>query len=182
MTRRHVVPASQTYIYLYPPSHQNPKPQISSQPSIMDSFLLDSRATKGSSARAYGLGCHAYNPNIRTAFGYRPSLAAGIVFVILFSLITIAHIVQVGISRKWWYLVFVAGALGEYPLLAKAIVTFTDAQQRRRTTRMGSTSCRTRMPLQQNRLHDPNRSLDLLSFVLQRRNLLHSQPTHGHLG
>lgn len=80
----------------------------------MDSFSLEARAAT-TSTRNYGIGCHAWNPKLRNAFGYQPSLAAGIVFVILFSIITFTHLAQVIISRKWWYLVFVAGAIGKKP-------------------------------------------------------------------
>jgi len=77
----------------------------------MDSFSLQTRAARVKNS--YEVGCHAWNPNVKNAFGYQPSLAAGIIFVILFASITLTLAAQVAISRKWWYLVFVAGAVGK---------------------------------------------------------------------
>ncbi|KAL8868941.1 MAG: hypothetical protein Q9174_004649 [Haloplaca sp. 1 TL-2023] len=57
--------------------------------------------------------CSAFDPTNPPNYGYTPSLAAGIVFVILFGTTTTAHIAQTIISRRWWLLVFVLGGLGE---------------------------------------------------------------------
>ncbi|GAA5855634.1 hypothetical protein JCM8547_001626 [Rhodosporidiobolus lusitaniae] len=46
-------------------------------------------------------------------YGYDPSLAAAIVYILVFSLITIVQTVQVGRSRIWWLSVLVVGGLGE---------------------------------------------------------------------
>lgn len=85
----------------------------------MDSFLLEARAVAAATAnssttRGWVVGCHAWNPRVHNAFGYRPSMAAGVIFVILFAAITLAHLIQVGLSRKWWYTVLVAGAVGSF--------------------------------------------------------------------
>jgi hypothetical protein len=45
--------------------------------------------------------------------GYDPSLAPAIVYIIIFALITIIQIVQVGRSRIWWLVVLVIGGVGE---------------------------------------------------------------------
>ncbi|GAQ09508.1 sphingoid long-chain base transporter RSB1 [Aspergillus lentulus] len=59
--------------------------------------------------------CLPYNPNIPTPFGYRPSLAAGIVFTILFLGLTIGHVWQSFRHRNIWLgLAFSLGAFGEF--------------------------------------------------------------------
>ncbi|KAH0414918.1 hypothetical protein KCU90_g15203, partial [Aureobasidium melanogenum] len=58
-------------------------------------------------------GCAAYNPAQRTAYGYVPSLAAGIVYCILFGLSMIAHTFQAIKTRALWNLVFAVGCLTE---------------------------------------------------------------------
>ena len=44
------------------------------------------------------------------AYGYRPSLAAGIILSIIFGLISFTHLTRLLLSRAWWMLFFVAGA------------------------------------------------------------------------
>ncbi|KAH0160356.1 RTA1 like protein, partial [Aureobasidium melanogenum] len=58
-------------------------------------------------------GCVAYNPAQRTAYGYVPSLAAGIVYCVLFGLSMIAHTFQAVKTRALWNLVFAVGCLTE---------------------------------------------------------------------
>ncbi|RHZ57057.1 hypothetical protein CDV55_103341 [Aspergillus turcosus] len=59
--------------------------------------------------------CLPYNPNIPTPFGYRPSLVAGIIFMILFSAVTIVHAWQSFRHRNIWLgLAFTLGAFGEF--------------------------------------------------------------------
>ncbi|KAF2239605.1 RTA1-domain-containing protein [Viridothelium virens] len=60
-----------------------------------------------------GKGCLAYDPLLDPGYGYIPNLAVGIVFAVIFGLITIAHIGQTTIKRKWWYSTFAIGAIGE---------------------------------------------------------------------
>ncbi|KAI4164276.1 MAG: hypothetical protein LQ342_002241 [Letrouitia transgressa] len=57
--------------------------------------------------------CTAFDPNDPPNYGYTPSLPAGIVFIVLFALIALAHTIQLVLSRRWWLLVFVLGAVGE---------------------------------------------------------------------
>ena len=60
-----------------------------------------------------GKGCVPYDPNaIAPTYGYNPNLVAGIVFTVVFFLSMLAHIVQVIMSRKWWYFAFALGAFG----------------------------------------------------------------------
>ena len=60
-----------------------------------------------------GKGCIPYDPKaIAPTYGYDPDLAAGIVFTAVFFLSMLAHIVQVAMSRKWWYSAFALGAFG----------------------------------------------------------------------
>ncbi|EED19947.1 RTA1 domain protein, putative [Talaromyces stipitatus ATCC 10500] len=59
--------------------------------------------------------CHAWDPALYndTNYGYVPSLAAGIVFTVLFGLSMIAHTVQFIWTRWWWCSVFSVGAMVE---------------------------------------------------------------------
>ncbi|EAL92504.1 hypothetical protein KXX16_007030 [Aspergillus fumigatus] len=57
--------------------------------------------------------CHPLIDGIDTAYGYRPSLAAGIVFCTLFGLSMILHTVQFAWKRTWWCCVFSIGCLTE---------------------------------------------------------------------
>ena len=60
-----------------------------------------------------GKGCVPYDPNAKEpTYGYDPSLAAGVVFTVVFFLLMLAHIVQVTKSRKWWYSALALGAFG----------------------------------------------------------------------
>ncbi|PKX97538.1 putative RTA1 domain protein [Aspergillus novofumigatus IBT 16806] len=59
--------------------------------------------------------CLPYSPNIPTPFGYRPSLVAGIIFMILFLGVTIVHVWQAFRHRNIWLgLAFSLGAFGEF--------------------------------------------------------------------
>ncbi|RAL15500.1 RTA1 domain-containing protein [Aspergillus homomorphus CBS 101889] len=58
-------------------------------------------------------GCHAYVEGYGTSYGYRPSLAAGIVFCVLFGVSMLAHMVQMVWKRTWWCSVFVLGCATE---------------------------------------------------------------------
>ncbi|KAL9094938.1 MAG: hypothetical protein Q9165_002888 [Trypethelium subeluteriae] len=68
-----------------------------------------------------GEGCLPYDPLLRPGYGYIPSLAVGIVFAVIFGLITIAHIGQTTIKRKWWYSTFAIGAIGIYYILSQLL-------------------------------------------------------------
>ncbi|TVY81224.1 Sphingoid long-chain base transporter [Lachnellula suecica] len=57
--------------------------------------------------------CQAYAPEIGNAFGYQPSLAAGIVFLVLFFLSACTHLFQAIRYKKWWQGLFVVGAGAE---------------------------------------------------------------------
>ncbi|RAH72299.1 RTA1 domain-containing protein [Aspergillus aculeatinus CBS 121060] len=58
-------------------------------------------------------GCHAYVEGYGTSYGYQPSLAAGIVFCVLFGVSMLAHLVQMVWKRTWWCTVFVLGCAVE---------------------------------------------------------------------
>ncbi|QMW34624.1 hypothetical protein G4B84_010090 [Aspergillus flavus NRRL3357] len=58
-------------------------------------------------------GCHALVEGVNPAYGYQPSLAAGIVFCVLFGTSMVAHTAQSFWSRKWWCLLFAIGCLTE---------------------------------------------------------------------
>ena len=58
-------------------------------------------------------GCVAYESSVDPSYGYRPSIVAGIVFVVVFFLTMVAHCVQTTIKRSWWYSLFAVGALGK---------------------------------------------------------------------
>lgn len=68
-------------------------------------------ATLSNSQR--GKGCIPYDPNATApTYGYDPDLGAGIVFTVVFFLSMLAHIIQVTVSRKWWYSALALGAFG----------------------------------------------------------------------
>jgi hypothetical protein len=46
-------------------------------------------------------------------YGYTPSLAAGVVFSVIFGLAMIAHTVQFIWTKYWWCSVFSIGAMGK---------------------------------------------------------------------
>ncbi|TVY13435.1 Sphingoid long-chain base transporter RSB1 [Lachnellula arida] len=54
--------------------------------------------------------CQAYSRDVRNPFGYRPSLAAGTIFLTLFFLSACTHLFQAIRYRKWWLSLFVLGA------------------------------------------------------------------------
>jgi hypothetical protein len=57
--------------------------------------------------------CLTYDSQIQNAFGYRPSLAAGLLFPILFFLSSSVHLYQAWRYRSWWLLLFFVGAGAE---------------------------------------------------------------------
>ncbi|KAL4896994.1 RTA1 like protein-domain-containing protein [Aspergillus ambiguus] len=57
--------------------------------------------------------CHPLIDGLDTAYGYQPSQAAGIVFLVLFGLSMIAHTIQFTWSKTWWCAVFSVGCLTE---------------------------------------------------------------------
>ncbi|KAL8717124.1 MAG: hypothetical protein Q9225_005606 [Loekoesia sp. 1 TL-2023] len=57
--------------------------------------------------------CSPFDPLNPPNYGYTPSLAAGIVFIILFGIATTAHLAQTVLSHRWWQFVFVLGGIGE---------------------------------------------------------------------
>ncbi|KAL4885092.1 RTA1 like protein-domain-containing protein [Aspergillus karnatakaensis] len=59
------------------------------------------------------IGCASYIDGLETPYGYRPSLAAGIVFLVLFGLTMIGQTVQMIWKRTWWCAVFAIGSLTE---------------------------------------------------------------------
>ncbi|KAL5338729.1 RTA1 like protein-domain-containing protein [Aspergillus crustosus] len=58
-------------------------------------------------------GCGAYIEGLDTPYGYAPSLAAGVVFLVLFSLTMIGQTIQMIWKRTWWSAVFAIGSLTE---------------------------------------------------------------------
>ena len=70
-------------------------------------------------------GCLAYTPTQETAYGYVPSLAAGIVYCALFGLSMLAHVYQTIRYRSWWTFVFAVGALSKCPLETSSFASWT---------------------------------------------------------
>ncbi|OJD31201.1 rta1 domain [Diplodia corticola] len=58
-------------------------------------------------------GCHAYVPGHKTSYGYVPSEAAGIAFVVLFGVSSLLHLGQTLWSRHWWTVLFFIGGITE---------------------------------------------------------------------
>lgn len=58
--------------------------------------------------------CAAWDTSIPNAFGYRPSLVAGVAFTVLFSLSLVLHVWQTFQHKTYWLgAAFSLGALGE---------------------------------------------------------------------
>lgn len=59
--------------------------------------------------------CVSYDPDIVTPFGYRPSIVAGVIFMVLFAGLFAVHVWQ-GLKYKclWLGLAFSLGAFGEF--------------------------------------------------------------------
>ncbi|KAL8684027.1 MAG: hypothetical protein Q9186_000057 [Xanthomendoza sp. 1 TL-2023] len=57
--------------------------------------------------------CSSWDPTNPPTYGYIPSLAAGVVFTLLFGIAFTAHLAQTIISRRWWLFLFTTGAAGE---------------------------------------------------------------------
>lgn len=60
-------------------------------------------------------GCYDYIEGFGTPYGYPPSLAAGIVFLVLFGLTMVAQTIQMAWKRTWWCSVFAVGSLSKQP-------------------------------------------------------------------
>ncbi|XHF97643.1 hypothetical protein AWENTII_001221 [Aspergillus wentii] len=58
-------------------------------------------------------GCHPFINGLHTSYGYVPSLAAGIVFCVLFGLSMLVHLVQMVWKKQWWCCVFSIGCMVE---------------------------------------------------------------------
>lgn len=59
-------------------------------------------------------GCHAYTPLLSPTYGYVPSLAAGIVFCVLFGIPLLYHTFQFCRVRKSSSILLALGALSTY--------------------------------------------------------------------
>lgn len=59
-------------------------------------------------------GCHALIPGYNPAYGYVPSLAAGIVFCILFGLSMSGHLFQSIRKKRWTSYVLTVGAASKF--------------------------------------------------------------------
>ncbi|CAG7972183.1 unnamed protein product [Penicillium salamii] len=57
--------------------------------------------------------CHAYVASMSTSYGYVPSKAAAIAFVVFFGVSMVAHMAQTFVFRTWWCAVFSIGCLVE---------------------------------------------------------------------
>ncbi|EGX45288.1 hypothetical protein AOL_s00173g389 [Orbilia oligospora ATCC 24927] len=60
-----------------------------------------------------GNGCKALVPGLDPSYGYVPSQASGIIFVVLFGLSTIGHIYSSIKGKNYWYLCFAIGTIAE---------------------------------------------------------------------
>jgi hypothetical protein len=58
-------------------------------------------------------GCRPYSPALLPSYGYKPSLAAGITYCVLFSLALAAHCLYSVLNRRWANYLLATGALGE---------------------------------------------------------------------
>lgn len=62
---------------------------------------------------AKNAACAALIPGLSPSYGYVPSEAAGIAFVVIFSLMALSHTGLAIWKREWWCLVFTVGAIGK---------------------------------------------------------------------
>jgi hypothetical protein len=60
------------------------------------------------------LKCVALIPGDGTPYGYDPSLAAGVIFTVLYALSMVMHTFISIRYRVWWQLVFAVGALSKF--------------------------------------------------------------------
>ncbi|KAF3914519.1 hypothetical protein AA313_de0208503 [Arthrobotrys entomopaga] len=59
------------------------------------------------------MGCHALIDGIKPAYGYVPSEASAIAFLVLFGLSTLGHVYASFKGRHYWYLCFSLGTIAE---------------------------------------------------------------------
>lgn len=52
-------------------------------------------------------------PGVQTSYGYKPTLAAGIVFCVAFGIALAGHLVQFARFRRWSSILFAIGALSK---------------------------------------------------------------------
>ncbi|KAL3434459.1 RTA1 like protein-domain-containing protein [Aspergillus tetrazonus] len=79
----------------------------------ISNYILPNGTVPYEVRRQLQTGCHAYIDGIGTPYGYVPSLAAGIVFLVLFGLTMVGQAVQFAWKRTWWCAVFAVGSLTE---------------------------------------------------------------------
>ncbi|KAL4820884.1 RTA1 like protein-domain-containing protein [Aspergillus spinulosporus] len=79
----------------------------------ISSYILPNGTVPYEVRRQLQTGCHAYIDGIGTPYGYVPSLAAGIVFLVLFGLTMVGQAIQFAWKRTWWCAVFAVGSLTE---------------------------------------------------------------------
>lgn len=58
-------------------------------------------------------GCPAYIPGLETSYGYVPSEAAGIAFVVIFGVSSLLHLGQTIWSKQWWTILFAIGGVSK---------------------------------------------------------------------
>jgi hypothetical protein len=80
----------------------------------ISNYILPNGTVPYEVRRQLQTGCHAYIDGIGTPYGYVPSLAAGIVFLVLFGLTMVGQAIQFAWKRTWWCAVFAVGSLSKY--------------------------------------------------------------------
>lgn len=90
--------------------------------------MPDATTSSAEAQASYALlqqGCHAYNPDYETSYDYVPSRAAGIVFVILFLIPMVYHIVTTCRlrGRATTSILLAIGALSKFPTRHTLIIT-----------------------------------------------------------
>ena len=84
---------------------------------IMSLFSRDDRPASQLTDDELKKGCVKWDPAVDNSYHYKPHLAPGLIFSILFGLSFLIHVAQTAIKRKWWYLAFALGALGRLQAL-----------------------------------------------------------------
>jgi len=79
--------------------------------------MSNNRTSSDGTSHATGellLGCHAFIPGLEPAYGYEPTLAAGIVYCILFGITFILHLVRSFQYKRWTSYCLFIGSIVEF--------------------------------------------------------------------
>jgi hypothetical protein len=117
------------------------------------------------------LTCVALIPGVGTPYGYDPSLAAGIVFCVLYAISLLLHTFISIRYRVWWQLVFAVGALSKLHII---ILPYSISNLLASgSSWLGGKVMELSMPVSDNSISDTDLYLDLSTCILHSRHLRH---------